>query len=183
MSSFGKSKGITFFFGKQKIFQNFQISWKKCFSEIFRFLTIFDNYWTFWVFNWFFLDLFWFFGLFLDFVWIFWFFLIFWFLKFFWDFLDFFGLLWFLSKLLRLLLKVTKIAKNRPKQHYKLFFCLKGKISLDRSPCSGPYLLVLKHKEGVNPANRLSNCWMEYTQRAAANFHWQISQLINSTGQ
>ena len=45
-----------------------------------------------------------------------------------------------------------KIAKNKPKQHNKLFFCLKGKKSLglgrtppqelEVGPLSGPYLLV-----------------------------------------
>ena len=85
------------------------------------------------------------------------------------NFFGFFSIYYFvflgsLSKLLRLLLKVTKvttksyqgyywtpkISKNVPKQHYRLFFCPKGKKSLGRSspqelevgPHSGPYLLV-----------------------------------------
>ena len=70
-------------------------------------------------------------------------------------FLDFFGFWKFLSKLLRLVLKVTKV-----KQHYKLFLCLKGKKAKGRSPPqelevgprNGPYLLVLNKTVYLRPS-------------------------------
>ena len=86
-------------------------------------------------------------------------FLIFYFGVYFWiSFWFVFGFLGFLSKLLRLLLKVTKVNTGHqklPKQHKKPFFCPKGKKSLGRSPPqelevgprSGPYLLVCKKWE------------------------------------
>ena len=137
------------------------------FLDVRIFLTIFDNFriygfflWTFWNF-WIFLDsldFFDFFLIFLDFLDCFGFLD---FLNFFWIFfgflLDFFVFFLVSFKVTKVTTKcyhgyywTPKIAKNGPKQHRKLFFCLKGKKSFGRSlpqelevgPHSGPYIPV-----------------------------------------
>ena len=137
------------------------------FFEIFSDFRIFDHFWQLldflgflWTFG-FFLD---FLDFFLDFLDFFWFFLFFWTFFGFWDFLKFFEIFWICFDFVVFFVIVTnvttksyqgyywtpKIAKNGPKQYYKLFFFLKGKKSLGRSPPqelevvprSGPYLLV-----------------------------------------
>ena len=123
ISSIGNTKRVAFFFWQKKYFQNFQIFWKKSdflrFFQIFEFLTIFG---FFGFFNGFldFFEIFWIFlGFFFDFRLCFFlgFFLLFWIFLF--NFLDFFldnfGFLGFLSKLLRLLLKVTNVTTGHQK--------------------------------------------------------------------
>ena len=80
------------------------------------------------------------------------------FFKIFFGFFVFFGFYGFLTKLLRVLLQVTKVANGNQKwpkmgqnSIIKSFFCPKGKQSLGQSPLqelevgsrSGSYLLVL----------------------------------------
>ena len=112
------------------------------------------------------MDLFWIFEYFFDFLedfldyfWIFW--IIFgFFLDFFLLFLFFFY--GFFSKLLWLLLKITKVTTGHqkwPKQHNKLFFAQKTKKAsaegpsppqeLEVGPRSGPYLLVSMKKKKI----------------------------------
>ena len=127
------------FFGDIFFFNNF--FFKQGFFEIFRFLTIFEKKKIFYFFlvflrnfrfferySWFFFGFFWIFLIF---------YFIFWFLILFFNFRIFFWILWFFGipfKVNKVTTKsyqgyywASKIAKNGPKQHKKLFFSWRAK--------------------------------------------------------